>query len=178
MTRRRSFWWNRAGNRLLKYLVRERILEESASAGLAHDAPVEEFVERVADRSFVPTADIAKRVVRESRTDERGDLAAVRASSESCPIRAATSASRLAGGALRSPCRRSSMNCVRKSGLPAETASRLAGSRSGISRKAPVSSWTSSIDKVLSERLCAQAVARASLRSRWSGCGRGVSSSR
>ena len=74
MPRRSSFWRNRASNCLLENLVRERVLEESASARLAHDAPVEELVERVTDRGLVPPADVAKRVVRESRTDGRGDL--------------------------------------------------------------------------------------------------------
>ena len=74
MPRRRSFSRNPAGNRLLKNLVRERVLEESASARLTDDAPVEKLVERVADRSFIPPADVPKRVVRESRTDARSDL--------------------------------------------------------------------------------------------------------
>ncbi len=42
------------------------------------DAPVEELVESVADRSLVPSAHVAKGVVRESRADARGDLGCVR----------------------------------------------------------------------------------------------------
>ena len=74
MARARAFRRHGLSNRLVDDVVRKRVFEKPAPARFAHDAPVEKFVECVPERGFVPSAHLAKRVVRKSNADASGDL--------------------------------------------------------------------------------------------------------
>ena len=54
--------------------MREGVFEEAASGSFADDAPVEQFVERIGERRFVPCADLAHGVARKAIADARGNL--------------------------------------------------------------------------------------------------------
>src|SRR5580700_5531148 len=49
--------------------MREGIFEEAAPAGLARDPPVDQLVERAAERALIPTADLTQDVARELHSD-------------------------------------------------------------------------------------------------------------
>ena len=54
--------------------MRKCILEKPPSTRFTYDTPVEEFVERAAEGRFAPSTYVAKRIVREPRSDARGNL--------------------------------------------------------------------------------------------------------
>ena len=55
-------------------MVRESVFKKAPSAGFANDPPVEQLVERVGERGFIPRTHLAHGIAREAIADTGGDL--------------------------------------------------------------------------------------------------------
>ena len=76
MARGRTFRRHRLGEipSLIDKLVRDAYSKSPRPLDFTYDSTVEEFVERAAEVCFTPSAYVAKSIVREPRSDARGDL--------------------------------------------------------------------------------------------------------